>query len=353
MNNTFNDFFMWRCLELAAMGSGHVAPNPMVGAVLVHQERIIGEGYHRQYGKAHAEVNCINDVAEEDRSLIPGATMYVSLEPCAHHGKTPPCADLIVSQGIKEVVIGCVDTFSAVAGKGIKKLEKAGINVQTGVLEAECRAVNRRFFTFHEKQRPYIVLKWAQTSNGLMAGASGAPVKISNIYSDRLVHKWRSEEMGILVGTRTAMLDNPRLNNRLWTGKDPVRLIIDREGKVPRSHHVWDGSIPTIFITAAGGGTHGHGLTETMQLDFNAALLPQLMKQLYQRQIQSVLVEGGSNLLQQFITAGLWDEARIITGTVTLPGGAAAPVLTNAVHTDLLEVNSDRIDCYYPVGALI
>ncbi|MGO4288524.1 bifunctional diaminohydroxyphosphoribosylaminopyrimidine deaminase/5-amino-6-(5-phosphoribosylamino)uracil reductase RibD [Chitinophaga sp. RAB17] len=345
MNSTFNEFFMQRCLELAAMGAGQVAPNPMVGAVLVHQGRIIGEGYHRQYGQAHAEVNCVNSVAAEDQSLIPLATMYVSLEPCAHHGKTPPCADLIVSRGIKEVVIGCIDTFSAVAGKGIEKLEKAGITVHTGLLEAECRYINRRFFTFHEKKRPYIVLKWAQGSNGIMAAADGAPVKISNPYSDRLVHKWRSEEMGILVGTRTAILDNPRLNNRLWTGKDPVRLIIDREGKVPRSHHVWDGSIPTIFITGSRADTHG--LTEIMELDFTD-MLPALLKQLHQRHIQSVLVEGGPHLLQQFIAAGLWDEARIITGTVTLADGLAAPVLTRAISVDTMQVNGDRIDFYNP-----
>jgi len=346
MNSTFNEFYMQRCLELAAMGAGQVAPNPMVGAVLVHQGRIIGEGYHRQYGQAHAEVNCVNSVAPEERSLIPLATMYVSLEPCAHHGKTPPCADLIVSQGIRQVVIGCVDTFSAVAGKGIEKLEKAGVQVQTGVLEAACRQINRRFFTFHEQQRPYIVLKWAQTSNGLIAGAGGAPLRISNQYSDRLVHKWRSEEMGILAGTRTAISDNPRLNNRLWTGKDPVRLIIDRDLKVPRSHHVWDGSIPTIFITAEAAETHG--LTETLPLDFNTALLPQLMQQLHRRQIQSILVEGGQAVLQQFIAAGLWDEARVITGTGTLPEGLAAPVLTNALLTHTLQVAGDRIDFYHP-----
>lgn len=343
MNSTFNEFFMQRCLELALMGAGQVAPNPMVGAVLVHQGRIIGEGYHQQYGQAHAEVNCVNSVVPEDRSLIPLATMYVSLEPCAHHGKTPPCADLIVSQGIKEVVIGCIDTFSAVAGKGIEKLQKAGITVQTGMLEAECRQLNRRFFTFHEQQRPYIVLKWAQGRNGIMAAADGAPVKISNPYSDRLVHKWRSEEMGILVGTRTAVLDNPRLNNRLWTGKDPVRLVIDREGKVPRTHHLWDGSIPTIFLTA--GPAETHGLTETMQLDFTD-MLPALLKQLHKRQIQSILVEGGPHLLQQFIDSGLWDEARVITGMVTLANGRMAPMLTNAAHIDTMLVNGDNIDFY-------
>ncbi|MFY0254022.1 bifunctional diaminohydroxyphosphoribosylaminopyrimidine deaminase/5-amino-6-(5-phosphoribosylamino)uracil reductase RibD [Chitinophaga sp. 30R24] len=344
MDSTLNDFFMQRCLELAAMGAGHVAPNPMVGAVLVHQERIIGEGYHQQYGQAHAEVNCVNSVREEDRSLIPLSTMYVSLEPCAHHGKTPPCADLIVAQGIKEVVIGCVDTFSAVAGKGIEKLKQAGVHVHIGMLEAACRKINRRFFTFHEKKRPYIVLKWAQTSNGLIAGTDGAPVKISNEYSNRLVHKWRSEEMGILVGTRTAILDNPQLNNRLWTGKHPIRLVIDRELKVPRSHHLWDGSIPTIFITAA--AAEMHGLTDAIRVDFQQALLPQLLHQLHQRQVQSILVEGGSYLLQQFIETGLWDEARVITGATVLPEGLAAPVLTKAVKIHRLELAGDYIDFY-------
>ncbi|MCW3467382.1 bifunctional diaminohydroxyphosphoribosylaminopyrimidine deaminase/5-amino-6-(5-phosphoribosylamino)uracil reductase RibD [Chitinophaga nivalis] len=344
MDSKVNEFFMQRCLELAAMGAGQVAPNPMVGAVLVHQGRIIGEGYHRQYGQAHAEVNCVNSVREEDQPLIPLSTMYVSLEPCAHHGKTPPCADLIVARGIGKVVIGCVDTFSAVAGKGIARLQQAGITVETGVLEAACRHLNRRFFTFHEKKRPYIVLKWAQTSNGFMGSVSGAPVKISNARSNRLVHKWRSEEMGILVGTRTAMLDNPRLNNRLWTGKDPVRLIIDRTLSIPRSYHVWDGSIPTIFITAQETGTHG--LTETLQLDFTTPLLPQLLEKLHHRHLQSILVEGGSYVLQRFLEAGLWDEARIITGKGTLEEGQAAPLVGRATLTGTTFLDGDRIDYY-------
>ncbi|RFS19727.1 bifunctional diaminohydroxyphosphoribosylaminopyrimidine deaminase/5-amino-6-(5-phosphoribosylamino)uracil reductase RibD [Chitinophaga silvatica] len=345
MNTTINEIFMHRCLELAAMGAGAVAPNPMVGAVLVHQGRIIGEGYHQQYGQAHAEVNCVHSVSENDKTLIPLATMYVSLEPCAHHGKTPPCADLIVAQGIKEVVIGCVDSFSAVAGKGIEKLEKAGIKVHTGILEKECREINRRFFTFHEKKRPYIILKWAQSTNGLIAGQDGAPVKISNSYTDRLVHKWRSEEMGILVGTRTAILDNPRLTNRLWTGKDPIRLVIDRVLKIPKHYHLWDGTVPTIFITAEDADTSG--LTETMKLDFQEPFLTQLLHKLYERQIQSILVEGGSYILQQFISSGLWDESRIITGTVTLPHGLAAPILTGAKLYSTMQVHTDRIDFYH------
>ncbi|RAJ87855.1 diaminohydroxyphosphoribosylaminopyrimidine deaminase/5-amino-6-(5-phosphoribosylamino)uracil reductase [Chitinophaga dinghuensis] len=345
MDSTFNEFFMQRCLELAAMGAGHAAPNPMVGAVLVHQQRIIGEGYHQQYGQAHAEVNCINSVAPEDKDLISRATMYVSLEPCAHHGKTPPCADLIVENKIPHVVIGCQDTFSKVAGKGIEKLKKAGISVETGVLEAECRNLNRRFFNFHERKRPYVILKWAQTRNGLMAADDFKPVRISNTYTDRLVHRWRSEEMSILVGTGTAIHDNPKLNTRLWPGKDPVRLVIDKALKVPHEYHVWDGSVPTIFIS--GRSADSEGTSEIMQLDFYDDLLPQLLDQLHKKNIISVLVEGGPHVLEQFIESELWDECRIITGPGTLKGGKPAPVLTNAALTDTYTLDTDRVDIYH------
>jgi len=344
MDSSRDEFFMQRCLQLAALGVGQVAPNPMVGAVLVHQDRIIGEGCHQQYGQAHAEVNCVHSVADTDKALIKQATMYVSLEPCAHHGKTPPCADLIVSEGIREVVIGCKDTFSAVAGKGIEKLEKAGIQVRTGVLEAACRHINRRFFTFHEKKRPYILLKWAQSLNGIMATTSGAPVRISNGYSDRLVHQWRSEEMSILVGTHTAVNDNPRLNNRLWTGNHPIRLVIDRTLQTPRSHHLWDGSIRTVFITATPAATSG--LTEILEIDFNQPVIDQLLKWLYEQNIQSVLVEGGPNVLQRFITAGAWDEARVITGSNSLPEGIGAPVLPAENVADSIYLEDDRIVYY-------
>lgn len=345
MDSTFNEFFMRRCLELAAMGAGHAAPNPMVGAVLVHQQRIIGEGYHQQYGQAHAEVNCINSVAPEDKDLIGQATMYVSLEPCAHHGKTPPCADLIVAHRIPRVVIGCQDTFSKVAGKGIEKLKNAGIAVTTGVLEQECRYLNRRFFNFHEKKKPYVILKWAQTRNALMAADDGKPVRISNTYTDRLVHRWRSEEMSILVGTGTAIHDNPKLNTRLWPGKDPVRLVIDKALKVPHEYHVWDGSVPTIFISGRTGDTEGR--SEIMQLDFYDDLLPQLLEQLYHKNITSVLVEGGPHVLEQFIEMDLWDECRIITGNGTLKGGKAAPVLTNALLAASSVIGTDRVDIYH------
>jgi diaminohydroxyphosphoribosylaminopyrimidine deaminase/5-amino-6-(5-phosphoribosylamino)uracil reductase len=340
MDSSFDEFYMQRCLQLAKLGAGHVAPNPMVGAVLVHEGRIIGEGYHRQYGFAHAEVNCVKSVKAEDEPLIPAATMYVSLEPCAHHGKTPPCADLIVAQGIQEVVIGCVDTFSAVSGRGIAILREAGITVRTGVLEGACRSLNDRFFTYHEQHRPYIILKWAQCAAGYMATADGAPVRISNQYSDRLVHRWRSEEMSILVGTNTALSDNPRLNNRLWTGNNPVRLVIDRTLKTPRHYHLWDNSVATLFFTAEAATKEGH--TETVQVDFQQPLLPQLMEQLYERRIQSVLVEGGSYVLRQFIAADLWDEARVIVGSSTLSAGQNAPVLPPTLLTgeELLEGDS-------------
>ncbi len=344
MNHQQNELFMQRCLQLAQLGAGHAAPNPMVGAVLVHQGRIIGEGYHRQYGQAHAEVECVRSVAEEDRPLITRATMYVSLEPCAHFGKTPPCADLIVAQGIPEVVIGCTDTFSEVSGKGIEKLQKAGIKVTTGVLERACRELNRRFFTYHEKKRPYIVLKWAQCPAGFMATLSGEPVRLSNEYSDRLVHRWRSEEMAIMVGTNTALTDDPRLTNRLWTGKDPIRLVIDRELKTPAHYRLRDGSVPTWFFTERTSGSEG--LTETIHTDFRQPILPQLMERLHEKKVTSVLVEGGAYLLQRFVEAGLWDEARVINGSNMLPDGIKAPVLPRALLMEETTLEGDRI-LYY------
>lgn len=344
MNIIQDELFMQRCLQLAQLGAGQVAPNPMVGAVLVHQGRIIGEGYHRQYGQAHAEVDCVQRVAAADRSLVSRATMYVSLEPCAHHGKTPPCADMIVAEGIPKVVIGCTDTFSEVSGKGIEKLQRAGVEVTVGMLERASRELNRRFFTFHEKKRPYIVLKWAQCPAGFMATLSGEPVRLSNTYSDRLVHRWRSEEMAILVGTNTAMADDPQLTNRLWTGKSPVRLVIDRELRTPRHYRLWDGSVPTCFFTEKETGANGQ--TETVQIDFKQPLLPQLMQRLYERNITSVLVEGGAYVLQRFIEAGLWDEARVINGNAMLPEGQKAPVLPRALLIDETTLEGDRISYY-------
>jgi diaminohydroxyphosphoribosylaminopyrimidine deaminase/5-amino-6-(5-phosphoribosylamino)uracil reductase len=311
---------------------GAVAPNPMVGSVLVHEGKIIGEGFHRIYGQAHGEVNCINSVPEELQSLIPKATMYVSLEPCAHHGKTPPCADLIIERKIPKVVVGCVDTFSAVAGKGIQRMKDAGIEVITGVLEEACRAVNRRFFTFHEKKRPYIILKWAQSADGFIAPPDGQPVRISNPYTDRLVHQWRTREMAIMVGKHTALKDDPKLTARLWPGKQPLRIVIDRRLEVPGHYQLHSEEAPTIFVSED-------------TFDFSRDIIPQLLTRLHADNIQSVIVEGGAHLLQQFID-GVWDEARVITGKHILGGGLQAPVLHNALLQEELEVQGDLISMY-------
>lgn len=336
-NHPTHEFFMQRCIALALKGAGHAAPNPMVGAVLVHNGVIIGEGYHHFWGGPHAEVNCINSVPSELQELIPRSTLYVSLEPCAHHGKTPPCADLVVSQNIPDVVIGCVDGFSKVAGKGIEKLRQAGITVTVGILENECRHLNRRFFTFHEQLRPYVVLKWAQSADGYIAPPDRSPVRISNPYADRLVHRWRTEEAGIMVGTQTALLDNPRLTARLWPGKSPVRIVLDLDGKVPGSHYVKDGSVRSLILTAA-------------EIDAAQPLVPQVLAQLHRESVLSVIVEGGALLLQQFISGGHWDEARVITGQMALGGGLPAPVLKNAQLLESTHIAGDRIDTFIPVA---
>ncbi|MBX2922903.1 MAG: bifunctional diaminohydroxyphosphoribosylaminopyrimidine deaminase/5-amino-6-(5-phosphoribosylamino)uracil reductase RibD [Chitinophagaceae bacterium] len=347
---------MNRCLQLAATVAGNTAPNPMVGAVLVHRGRIIGEGYHRQYGKAHAEVNCIESVKEEDVPLIPKSTLYVSLEPCAHFGKTPPCADLIIRHRIPYVVTGCRDPFKEVNGRGIEKLQQANIEVITGVLEKECRDLNRRFFTFHEQHRPYIILKWAQSSNGKIAGISNERIWISNAYSNRLVHRWRSEEMAILVGTRTAMADNPALTTRLWPGKNPIRLVIDLHLKLPGFLHLFDNAAPTIvfnlhqntiedfadktFIEKKG--------TVYYQVTADVNIVHQVLNALFHLNIQSVLVEGGAGLLQNFIHAGMWDEARVITNNeLVIPEGLSAPVLPANDPVRAEALFSDSIRYYY------
>ena len=325
---SLHEQYMNRCLQLAGLGAGSVAPNPMVGALLLYDGRIIGEGFHQQYGGPHAEVNCINSVLETDKQFIALSTMYVSLEPCAHYGKTPPCADLIVDNKIKHVLIGCRDSFAEVDGKGIEKLKAAGIHVEVGVLEKESVDLNRRFFTFHEKKRPYIILKWAQTTDAFIGTEDLERIFISNELSNCLVHKWRSEEAAILVGTNTALQDNPSLTARLWPGNNPLRLVIDKDLKLPASLRLFDGSTKTIVFNykkQSGGDNLIY-----QQLNKDEDILPQILSSLYQQQIQSVIVEGGSKLLQSFIDAGLWDEARVITNTeMTIGKGVASPVLKN------------------------
>ena len=345
---------MHRCLQLAQLGEGSVAPNPMVGAVLVYNDRIIGEGYHRQYGQAHAEVNCVNSVTEADKALIPEATIYVSLEPCAHFGKTPPCADLIIEKGIKNVVVGCRDPFSEVDGKGIEKLKAAGIKVTTGILEKECLASNKRFFTFHTQHRPFIVLKWAQTADGQIANEDYSRLLISNAYTNRLVHQWRSQQMAILVGTNTALFDDPSLTTRLWPGKDPIRLVVDMNLRLPTSLKLFDGATPTIVFNK-----QKHTLEQLKNIEWLSAglqfyqvtedvsLVHQIINALYQLNIQSVLVEGGTQLLQSFIDEGMWDEAKVITNEELVLGkGLPAPVLKGHHLIDSFSLQADHILAY-------
>ena len=316
---------MQRCIQLAQSAAGYVAPNPMVGAVLVYENRIIGEGYHQQYGGPHAEVHCINSVKEADRHLIPQSTIYVSLEPCAHFGKTPPCADLIIEKKIPHVVIGCRDPFKQVDGKGVEKLQAAGIQVTMNVLEQESKTLNKRFITFHKEHRPYIVLKWAQTANGEIAGeAGGERLLISNEFSNRLVHKWRSEEAAILVGTNTALLDDPSLTTRLWKGANPLRLVIDMDLRLPSNLQLFNKQVKTIVFNSLKHEEQDNLLYYQVTHDVN--LVHQIVHALYQLKVQSVLVEGGAQLLQSFIDEGLWDEIRTITNNeLVVPNGLPAP----------------------------
>lgn len=337
---------MARCIELALKGAGRVAPNPMVGAVLVHEGRVIGEGYHQQYGGPHAEVNCFNAVAEADEALVSESVIYVSLEPCAHFGKTPPCADLIVRKGVKKVVIGCRDPFEAVNGKGIERLRNAGIKVVEGVLETACLDLNKRFFTFHQKKRPYIILKWAQTADGKIAAASTERLLISNAYANTLVHRWRSEEAAILVGTNTALLDDPSLNNRLWTGPSPLRMVIDVNLRLPASLKLFTDGLPVVVYTAQKAAQDG--VVSYQKIAADQALLPQVLDYCYQRQVQSILVEGGAQLLQSLINEGLYDEIRVITNTALQIGeGLAAPVATATTLYQEEQLLDNRIQYYY------
>lgn len=329
---TDHETYMHRCLQLAKLAAGNVAPNPMVGAVLVHQHKIIGEGYHKKYGQPHAEVNCINSVEDSNKHLIEKSTLYVSLEPCSHYGKTPPCAHLIVKNKIPEVVIGCVDVYKEVDGKGIEILQNAGIKVTVGVLKNECLDLNKRFFTFHEKKRPYIILKWAQSANGKIGTSPKSSAKERTLISDeitnRLVHKWRSEEAAILIGTNTALIDDPSLTTRLWKGNNPIRLVIDMDLRLPSSLKIFDKQTRTIIFNK--NKSTQDGTLVFYKID-PENFLRSLSDALYKLNIQSVLVEGGAKLLQTFIDAGLWDEARVIKNEeLIIKNGIDAPQLSGA-----------------------
>ncbi|AWH86868.1 bifunctional diaminohydroxyphosphoribosylaminopyrimidine deaminase/5-amino-6-(5-phosphoribosylamino)uracil reductase RibD [Flavobacterium album] len=332
-----HEIYMQRCLDLAQNGLQAAMPNPSVGAVLVHNGRIIGEGHTSPYGGPHGEVNCINSVTEADRHLIPEATLYVSLEPCSHYGKTPPCCDLIIHNHIKDIVVGTMDPNEKVAGNGIRKLREAGKNVTVGVLEKECREFNRRFFTFHEKQRPYIILKWAESADGFLSPLNRSldnstvgsledkkPVWITNVYSRQLVHKWRSEEMAILVGTQTVLDDNPQLDVRDWNGPNPVRIVLDRTGKVSDHHFVKNQKIKSIILTEKAGFPNLDNLLYE-QVPFDENFPHTIAALLHRHNLLSVIVEGGRQTLQTFIDAGLWDEARVFKGITVFGDGIKAP----------------------------
>lgn len=347
---TTDEKYMFRCIELARKGAGFVAPNPMVGAVLVQDDRIIGEGWHAKYGEAHAEVGAIGQSMKQGLSDFSAATLYVSLEPCAHFGKTPPCADLIIRTGISRVVIGCRDPFEAVNGKGVENLKAAGIDVVEGVLENECRELNKRFFTFHEKKRPYVILKWAQTADGFMAGAASSPrLLISNHYSNIRVHQWRSEEAGILVGTNTALLDDPELTNRLSDGPSPVRLVLDMELRLPTTLKLFNREHKTIVFNSIKSEESDNLIY--YRLDKNKSLISQLMGALYHLNIQSVLVEGGRRLLDTFIQSGTWDEARVIINKdLRVGAGLPVPVLAKELQVNRETLLNDELLTWQNAG---
>ena len=321
---TKDEKYIARCIQLAKNGLCNAAPNPMVGAVIVHNDTIIGEGYHIRCGEAHAEVNAVRSV--KDESLLKESTIYVSLEPCSHHGKTPPCADLIINKGIPRVVVGCQDPFSLVAGRGIAKLREAGIEVKVGVLEEECRQLIRRFVTFNTLRRPFITLKWAESADGFidLHRTEGHPYIFSSPLSSMLVHKRRAEHSAILVGRRTALLDNPSLTTRNWYGKNPVRMVIDKDLTLPKHLVLFDGRVRTLVFTQR-EDTSNRPNVEHIRLDFKIDILPQITEVLYKEKLQSLMVEGGSILLQSFIDAGCWDEAYIEQSDAHLKDGVKAP----------------------------
>jgi len=328
---------MRRCLELASKASGYTAPNPMVGAVIVCNGRIIGEGFHRKYGEPHAEVNAIDSVRE--KKSLEKSILYVNLEPCSFHGKTPPCVDLIITSRIPHVVVGSTDPNPLVAGRGIEKLRAAGIEVTEHVLEEECERLNIRFNTFHRKHRPYIILKWAQTADGFIdvnrdPNSVGRPTWITGWYEQTLVHKWRTEEQAIMVGTNTAIADNRFLNVRRWQGHQPLRITLDRNLRLPSSLNLFDGSQPTLVFTekqppvgAELASAHFHDIKNVQYstIPFDENLPNHIINELYNRNIISLLIEGGAQLLQTFIDVGLWDEARIFTGKIMFGEGVKAP----------------------------
>jgi len=319
--------YISRCIELAKNGLGTTYPNPLVGSIIVHNGKIIGEGWHKKSGEPHAEVNAVNSV--KDKSLLKESTIYVSLEPCSHFGKTPPCCDLIIKNEIPNVVIGTLDPNIKVAGNGIKNLIAAGANVTVGFLEAECNELNKRFFTFHKKKRPYVILKWAKTQDGFIAPLTKSeqkPVWITNDFSRQLVHKWRSEEQAILVGTNTVIDDNPKLDVRDWTGNSPIRIVLDPNNRIPKHSAIFNNQVKTIIFSSTIPSINEENAIFEV-IDFEENISQQILYVLYKHQIQSVIIEGGRQTLQTFIDENIWDEARIFIGNNFFENGIKAPII--------------------------
>lgn len=337
------ELYMKRAFELAELGRGKVSPNPMVGCVIVQGDIIIGEGYHQKYGEAHAEVNAVNDV--KDKTLLKGSTAYVTLEPCAHFGKTPPCANLLAEMKVGKVVIAAVDSNPLVGGKGIQILKDAGIEVQTGVLEKVARWQNRRFFTQIEKNRPYVILKWAQSQDGFVARKDFSSKWISNSSSRQLVHKWRAEEDSILVGKNTAKYDDPALNVRDWVGKNPIRLLIDSKLELAQDLKLFDQAVPTICYNTHKSEEQGNLEFVKLKQEFS---IQDILGDLQKRKIQSLIVEGGSFLLNKFLESELWDEARVFTSQNKFGEGIEAPIITKPA-SEIVSVLEDRLAIHYNV----
>jgi len=341
---------MRRCLQLAMLGEAHVAPNPLVGAVLCYEDRIIGEGYHAYFGGPHAEVACIRSVKEADRDKIPFSKLFVSLEPCNHVGKTGACTELIIQEKIPEVWIACTDPFEKVNGWGIARLKEAGIKVICGLLEDEAQAINHRFFTFHQQHRPYIMLKWAESADHFIGAESR--IKISHPFTDRLTHRWRGSEAAIMVGTQTAMKDNPQLDTRFWPGKNPVRVLLDRKASLPVDFALMNQQAPTLIFTEEESRVSKN--LEWIKVNFDEQLVPRILNILHQKGISSLIVEGGAKLLQSFIDAGIWDEARVISNPLLrINEGIAAPVLKDAICAGKQLLPQDQITYYKPMKSPI